>query len=92
MGTGNAKAATFSIKVNLTTTILMGVLFWIICLVLGNRIGYIFTSDELVAETVSSLSVLLAFSVFLNSGQAILSGVFYFYSNLILVQLHILVS
>ncbi|KAJ0079324.1 hypothetical protein Patl1_23505 [Pistacia atlantica] len=84
LGSGNAKAATFSIKVNLTTAILMGVFFWIMCLVFGNRIGYIFTSDELVAETVSSLSALLAFSVFLNSGQAILTGMFY--NNLILVQ------
>ncbi|XP_044471560.1 protein DETOXIFICATION 24-like [Mangifera indica] len=74
LGRGDAKAAIFSIKVNLTTTVLMGVLFSIICLVFGNRIGYIFTSDEQVADTVSSLSVLLAISVFLNSSQTIFTG------------------
>ncbi|KAB1223119.1 Protein TRANSPARENT TESTA 12 [Morella rubra] len=75
LGRGNAKAALFSIKVILSTSICLGVVCWVLCLVFGNQISYLFTSDEEVAEAVSSLSTLLAFSMLLNSVQPILTGV-----------------
>ncbi|KAI3437038.1 uncharacterized protein J3R85_005768 [Psidium guajava] len=75
LGRGNAKAALFAIKVILGTSISIGVVFWILCLVFGRQIAYIFTSEEDIAEEVSSLSVLLAFSILLNSVQPVLSGV-----------------
>ncbi|KAI6696988.1 hypothetical protein NL676_017107 [Syzygium grande] len=75
LGQGNAKAAVFAIKVILGTSISIGVVFWILCLVFGQQIAYIFTSEEDIAEAVSSLSVLLAFSILLNSVQPVLSGV-----------------
>ncbi|KAF7852231.1 hypothetical protein BT93_L5375 [Corymbia citriodora subsp. variegata] len=75
LGRGNAKAVVFAIKVILGTSISIGVVFWILCLVFGRQIAYIFTSEEDVAEEVSSLSVLLAFSILLNSVQPVLSGV-----------------
>ncbi|KAK9290560.1 hypothetical protein L1049_008730 [Liquidambar formosana] len=75
LGRGNAKAAKFSIKVILCTSLCIGVFFWILCLVLGRKIAYLFTSSEDIAKSVSSLSVLLAFSVLLNSVQPVLSGV-----------------
>ncbi|GMY20010.1 protein DETOXIFICATION 24-like [Fagus crenata] len=75
LGKGNAKAAIFSIKVILGTSISIGVVFWILCLAFGNKISYWFTSDEEVAEAVSSLSTLLAFSMLLNSVQPVLTGV-----------------
>ena len=74
LGRGNAKAAKFSIKVVLSTSIFIGVFFWILCLVFGHDIAYLFTSDEEVVEMVSSLSVLLAFSILLNSVQSVLTG------------------
>jgi MATE family multidrug resistance protein len=74
LGKGNAKAAIFSIKVILGTSITIGVVFWILCLAFGNKISYWFTSDEEVAEAVSSLSTLLAFSMLLNSVQPVLTG------------------
>ncbi|KAK3446473.1 protein DETOXIFICATION 24-like [Eucalyptus grandis] len=74
LGRGNAEAAVFAIKVILGTSISIGVVFWILCLVFGRRIAYIFTSEEDVAEEVSSLSVLLASSILLNSVQPVLSG------------------
>jgi MATE family multidrug resistance protein len=74
LGRGNAKAAKFSIKVILGTTISIGVIFWILCLAFGNKISYMFTSDEEVAEEISSLSTLLAFSMLLNSVQPVLTG------------------
>ncbi|KAL3533658.1 hypothetical protein ACH5RR_007179 [Cinchona calisaya] len=75
LGRGDAKAAKFSIKVLLSTSILIGLVFLVLCLVLGNKIGYFFTADKEVAESVSDLSILLAFSVLLNSIYPVLSGV-----------------
>ncbi|CAK9180968.1 unnamed protein product [Ilex paraguariensis] len=75
LGRGDAKAAKFSIKVLLSTSVIIGVFFWILCLAFGNKIGYLFTSDNKVAETVSDLSLLLAFSILLNSVYPVLSGV-----------------
>ena len=74
IGKGNAKAAKFSIIVILCTSISIGVIFWALFLAFGNKISYWFTSDEEVAEAVSSLSTLLAFSVLLNSVQPVLTG------------------
>ncbi|KAL5547019.1 hypothetical protein UlMin_006706 [Ulmus minor] len=75
LGRGNAKAAKFAIKVILGTSVTIGVFFWILCLVFGRKISYLFTSEEDVADAVSDLSVLLAFSVLLNSVYPVLSGV-----------------
>ncbi|XP_019076989.1 protein DETOXIFICATION 24 isoform X1 [Vitis vinifera] len=75
LGRGNAKAAIFSIKVILCNSILIGVIFWVLCLVFGHDIAYLFTSDEEVITMVSSLSVLLSFSILLNSVQPVLIGV-----------------
>jgi MATE family multidrug resistance protein len=78
LGRGNAKAAKFSIKIILSTSIVIGVVFWVLCLIFGEEISHFLTSDEEVAETVSSLVVLLAFSILLNSVQPVLTGKFFF--------------
>ncbi|KAH7855450.1 hypothetical protein Vadar_025010 [Vaccinium darrowii] len=75
LGRGDAKAVKFSIKVNLGTSIIIGLVFFIICLLFGHDIGYLFTSNEEVAETVAELSVSLAFTMLFNSIQPMLSGV-----------------
>ncbi|CAA0809785.1 MATE efflux family protein [Striga hermonthica] len=75
LGRGDSNAVKFSIKVLLTTSVVIGVFFWILCLVFGHKLGYLFTDDEAVVESVSDLSVLLAFSVLFNSIYPILSGV-----------------
>ncbi|CAK9147083.1 unnamed protein product [Ilex paraguariensis] len=75
LGKGNAKATKLSIKVSLSTSVIIGLFFSIACLVFGNKIGYLFTTDKEVAETVSDLSLLLAFSMLLNSVYPVLSGV-----------------
>jgi len=75
LGKGNAKAAKFSVKVILGVSICIGVIFFALCLAFGKQISYIFTSNEEIAEEVSSLSTLLAFSILLNSVQPVLSGV-----------------
>ncbi|XP_011069992.1 protein DETOXIFICATION 24-like [Sesamum indicum] len=75
LGKGDAKATKFSIKVLISTSVMIGLLFWILCLVFGNKLGYLFTNEEEVAQTVSDLSLLLAFSVLLSSIYPVLSGV-----------------
>ncbi|XP_010247432.1 PREDICTED: protein DETOXIFICATION 20-like [Nelumbo nucifera] len=75
LGRGDAKAAIFSIKVNLCTSLCIGLFFWVLALIFGHVISYAFSSSTEVAKAVSSLSVLLAFSILLNSIQPVLSGV-----------------
>ncbi|XP_023772740.1 protein DETOXIFICATION 24 [Lactuca sativa] len=75
LGRGNAKATKFSIKVLLGTSIAIGTFFFVLCLIFGKKIAYFFTDDERVADTVEDLSLLLSFSVLLNSIYPVLSGV-----------------
>ncbi|GFP82106.1 protein transparent testa 12 [Phtheirospermum japonicum] len=75
LGRGDAKAVKFSIKVLLTTSLVIGVTFWILCLVFGHKLGYLFTNEEAVVKSVSDLSILLAFSVLFNSIYPVFSGV-----------------
>ncbi|KAI3444233.1 hypothetical protein Pfo_000898 [Paulownia fortunei] len=75
LGRGDAKATKFSIKVLTSTSIIIALLFWILCLVFGNKLGYLFTNEEEVVQNVSDLSPLLAFSVLLNGIYPVLSGV-----------------
>lgn len=74
LGRGDAKAAKFSIKVLMSTSAIIGLFFWILCLVFSKKIGYLFTSEEEVAQSVSDLSLLLAFTVLLGSIFPVLSG------------------
>ncbi|CAA0837373.1 MATE efflux family protein [Striga hermonthica] len=75
LGRGDANAVKFSIKVLLTTSVVIGLSFWILCLIFGQKLGYLFTNDEAVVRSVSDLSILLAFSVLLNSIYPVFSGV-----------------
>ncbi|KAH9771036.1 protein DETOXIFICATION 24 [Citrus sinensis] len=75
LGRGDAKAAKFSVKVAIATTTVIGFFFSLICLVFSRKVAHLFTSNDEVIESVTSLSVLLAFSVLLNGFQAVLSGV-----------------
>ncbi|KAH7853552.1 hypothetical protein Vadar_003881 [Vaccinium darrowii] len=75
LGRGDANAVKFSIKVIMSTSVILGLVFCILCLIFGHNLGYLFTSNEEVAETVADLSVLLAFTMLFNSIQPVLSGV-----------------
>ncbi|KAF5801094.1 putative multi antimicrobial extrusion protein [Helianthus annuus] len=75
LGRGNAKAAKFSIKVLLGTSIAIGVFFFVLCLIFGRKLAYLFTDDERVADTISDLSLHLSLSILLNSIYPVLSGV-----------------
>lgn len=75
LGRADAKAAKFSIKVLLSTSFIIGVVFFLLVLIFGNRIGYWFSNEKAVVESVSDLSLLLAFSVLLNSIYPVITGV-----------------
>lgn len=74
LGRGNAKAAIFSVKVIVSNSLAIGIVFWALFLAFGHEISQLFTSNEEVAKAMSSLSVLLAFSFLLNSVQPVLIG------------------
>ncbi|XP_043718169.1 protein DETOXIFICATION 24-like [Telopea speciosissima] len=75
LGRGDAEAAKFSIIVNLSTTVSLGVVFSVLFLVFNHVIAYAFTSSTEVAKAVSSLASLLSLAALLNSIQPVLSGV-----------------
>ncbi|XP_050207969.1 protein DETOXIFICATION 27-like [Mercurialis annua] len=75
LGAGNGKGAKFATTVSVTTSVIIGFFFWILILLFNNQLGWIFTSSPPVLTAVNKLSVLLAFTVLLNSVQPILSGV-----------------
>ncbi|RWR74884.1 protein DETOXIFICATION 20-like protein [Cinnamomum micranthum f. kanehirae] len=75
LGRGNAKAAKFAIKVVFSTSLAIGLVFFIVFLSMGNVISYAFTSSVAVAKVVSNLSVLLSITVLLNSIQPVFNGV-----------------
>ncbi|KAJ6763207.1 PROTEIN DETOXIFICATION 24 [Salix purpurea] len=82
LGKGNAKAARFSIKVALVTSVIIGILFCVLCLVFSDEISTLFTSSAQIAESVSNLHVLLAFSVLLNSVYPVLSGKYFILNSI----------
>lgn len=74
LGRGDANAVRFAINVILGTSIVIGVIVFILCLVFGSQLGYLFTKEAAVADAVSDLSVLLALSVLFNSIYPVFSG------------------
>ena len=77
LGAGNGKAARFATIVSVTTSIIIGLFFWVLIMVFHNEIALIFSSSKPVLQEVNKLSVLLAVTILLNSVQPILSGNLY---------------
>ncbi|XP_022888004.1 protein DETOXIFICATION 21-like [Olea europaea var. sylvestris] len=75
LGSGNFKAAKFSIVVTVLTSLAIGLVLFVFFLFFRGRLAYIFTKNQDVASEVAYLSPLLAFSILLNSVQPVLSGV-----------------
>ncbi|ESW33844.1 hypothetical protein PHAVU_001G105101 [Phaseolus vulgaris] len=75
LGKGSSKAAKFSILVSVLTSLAIGFFLFLFFLLLREKLAYIFTSNEEVANAVADLSPLLAISILLNSVQPVLSGV-----------------
>ncbi|CAL5005696.1 unnamed protein product [Urochloa decumbens] len=75
LGAGSGKGARFAIVVSVTTSVLIGLFFWCVILYFNDQFALLFTSSEVVLSAVHNLSLLLAFTVLLNSVQPVLSGV-----------------
>jgi len=74
LGAGRPRAAKFSILVVVVTSALLGLAFFILVLALKDVYGVPFTNSPDVVHTVSSLGVLFAFTLLLNSVQPVLTG------------------
>ncbi|KAF3788474.1 hypothetical protein EJ110_NYTH08739 [Nymphaea thermarum] len=75
LGAGNARGAKFASIVSVATSAAIGLFFWILIITLHNEFALLFTSSTAVIHAVSNLSILLAFTILLNSVQPVLSGV-----------------
>ncbi|CAK9169708.1 unnamed protein product [Ilex paraguariensis] len=75
LGAGNGKGAKFATIVSVITSIVIGLFFWLLIMIFHNELALIFSSSKPVLEAVNNLSILLAFTILLNSVQPVLSGV-----------------
>ncbi|CAL4929488.1 unnamed protein product [Urochloa decumbens] len=75
LGAGNGKGARFATIVSSVTSLVIGLFFWVLIMGLHDKFAIIFTSSPVVLDAADNLSVLLAFTVLLNSIQPVLSGV-----------------
>jgi Na+-driven multidrug efflux pump len=74
LGAGNGKGARFATIVSSVTSLVIGLFFWVLIVGLHDKFALIFTSSDVVLDAVDNLSVLLAFTILLNSIQPVLSG------------------
>lgn len=75
LGAGNGKAARFATIVSVVTSVIIGLIFCALIMILHDKFAFIFTSSTEVINAVDKLAVLLSFTILLNSVQPILSGV-----------------
>ncbi|KAG2587918.1 hypothetical protein PVAP13_5NG179400 [Panicum virgatum] len=75
LGAGNGKGARFAAIVSSTTSMAIGLFFWVLIMGLHDKIALIFTTSAVLLAAVDKLSLLLAFTILLNSIQPVLSGV-----------------
>ncbi|XP_010266880.1 PREDICTED: protein DETOXIFICATION 33-like [Nelumbo nucifera] len=75
LGAGRPNAAKFSILVVVLSSALMGMVFFVLVLALRNVYALPFTNSSEVADVVSHLAVIFAFTLLLNSVQPVLTGV-----------------
>ncbi|KAH0888009.1 hypothetical protein HID58_050438 [Brassica napus] len=75
LGAGNGRRARFAVIISVTESFIIGLIFSVLVVFLHDQIGWIFSSSETVIKAVTDLSVLLAFTILLNSVQPVLSGV-----------------
>ena len=74
LGAGSGRGARFAIIVSITTSAVIALFFWCLILYFNGEIALLFTSSEVVLAAVHDLSVLLAFTILINSVQPVLSG------------------
>ncbi|CAA7021657.1 unnamed protein product [Microthlaspi erraticum] len=75
LGAGSGKRARFAMIISVTQSLIIGIMFSVLLVFFHNQISWIFSSSETVIKAVNNLYILLAFTIFLNSIQPVLSGV-----------------
>ncbi|CAN7037545.1 unnamed protein product [Brassica rapa subsp. trilocularis] len=75
LGAGSGKRARFAMITSVTQSLIIGIIFSVLVVFFHDQIGWVFSSSETVIEAVNDLSILLAFTILLNSIQPVLSGV-----------------
>lgn len=75
LGSGNPKAAAFSVVIVNMVSFIIAVIEAIVVLALRHVISYVFTEGETVANAVSDLCPYLAVTLILNGIQPVLSGI-----------------
>ncbi|XP_008804797.1 protein DETOXIFICATION 27-like [Phoenix dactylifera] len=75
LGAGNGKGARFATIVSASTSVVIGLFFCTLIMSLHDKFAFIFTTSTVVLDAVDNLSILLAFTILLNSVQPVLSGV-----------------
>ncbi|KAJ4807073.1 Protein DETOXIFICATION [Rhynchospora pubera] len=74
LGAGNAKATKFSIVVVSVTSTFIGFVLLLLIVFFCQKIAYLFTTSDAVADAVIDMTPLLAITILLNSMQQVLSG------------------
>lgn len=74
LGAGDGNAAKFAIKVSVAASMMIGMFFACLIMILHDKYGLIYTSSPQVLDTIDKLTWLVAFSTLLNSVQPVLSG------------------
>lgn len=74
LGAGNGKGARFATIVAVMSSAVIGLVFFVVVMILHDKLAYIFTNSSQVIHAVDKLAALLAFSILLNSVQPVLSG------------------
>lgn len=75
LGAGNGKGAKFAAIVSSATSLIIGLVFCCLIVLLRDKFGLLFSSSTIVLQEVNKLSILLAFTILFNSVQPVLSGV-----------------
>ncbi|XP_074566796.1 protein DETOXIFICATION 27-like [Curcuma longa] len=75
LGAGNGKAARFATIVSVANSSLIGFFFGVLLMALHDKFALIYSSSPTVLQAVDDMSILLAFTIVLNSVQPVLSGV-----------------
>ncbi|XP_056847281.1 protein DETOXIFICATION 28 isoform X2 [Raphanus sativus] len=74
LGAGNGEKARFAMIISVIQSLIIGIILSVLVVFLHNQIGWIFSSSEAVMKAVNNLSILLAFTILLNSVYPVLSG------------------
>ncbi|KAL0874631.1 hypothetical protein Bca101_024336 [Brassica carinata] len=75
LGAGNGKRARLAMITSVTQSLIIGIILSVLVVFFHDQIGWIFSSSKTVIKAVNDLSILLAFTILLNSIQPVLSGV-----------------